>query len=352
MKRGIKVGIKVGAALAAGLLVLSGCGSSDSESESASTSAEGSDVSVGLAYDIGGRGDQSFNDSAGAGLDEAEAEFGISVTELEAGTGETAAQKEERLRLLAQGGSDLVIAVGSSYAEPVAKVAVEFPAVSFAIVDDSSVEAPNVASLVFAEEQGSALVGAIAAEASQTGKLGFVGGVNIPLIRKFEAGFVAGAKSVNPEVEVTVKYLTEPPNDDGFNDPARGRTAAEGMYDQGADVVYHASGGSGTGVFEAANAAEALAIGVDKDQYLTAPDELKPVILSSMIKRVDAAVFNTIEAFVDGAPLTGVQTFDLAQDGVGYSTSNPAVEPYTATAEELKQQIIDGTVTIPTKPGS
>ena len=337
--------IKIGAALAAGMLALTAC--SSSSTDDATDGAPSSDVTVGLAYDIGGRGDQSFNDAAARGLDKAAEDFGVEITELEAGSGETDAQKEERLRLLAESGANPVIGVGFAYAPAMQKVAPEFPETNFAIVDDASFEEPNVANLVFAEEQGSALVGAIAAQASETGKIGFVGGVNVPLINKFEAGYIAGAKEINPDIEVSVKYLTEAPDFSGFTDPAKGKTAAEGMFQQGADVVYHAAGGSGGGVFEAAKAADGWAIGVDSDQYLTADEAVRDVILTSMVKKVETAVYDMIGSSVEGTPLTGVQTFDLASDGVGYSAANPAVAPYTQRAEELEALIIDGTFVVP-----
>lgn len=336
-----------------GAMALTGCSSSDSGSEASPTagggSAAASDIKVGLAYDIGGRGDQSFNDAAAKGLDQAAADFGVETKELEASTGETDAQKEERLRLLAEGGYSPVIAVGFAYAGALGKVAAEFPDTDFAIVDDASEAstAPNIANLVFAENEGSYLVGVIAAQASKTGQIGFVGGVNTPLIKKFEAGYAAGAQSINPDIKIDVKYLTEPPDFTGFTDPAKGKTAAEGMFQSGADVVYHAAGGSGGGVFQAAKAAGGWAIGVDSDQYQTASDDVKDSILTSMLKAVDVAVYKDIEAAVNGAPLTGVQTFDLKVDGVGYSVSNPAVSDYTAKAEEAKAAIIDGSVVVP-----
>jgi basic membrane protein A len=336
-----------------GALALTGCASSDSGSEASPAasggSAAASDIKVGLAYDIGGRGDQSFNDAAAKGLEQAKSEFGVQTKELEAGSGETDAQKEERLRLLAEGGYNPVIAVGFAYAGPLGKVAKEFPETNFAIVDDASEAstAPNIANLVFAENEGSYLVGVIAAQASKSGQIGFIGGVNTPLLNKFEAGYTAGAQSVNKDIKVDVKYLTEPPDFTGFNDPAKGRTAAEGMFQSGADVVYAAAGGSGGGVFQAAKAADGWAIGVDSDQYLTASPEVQDVILTSMLKAVDVAVYKTVEAAVNGAPLTGVQTFDLKADGVGYSLSNDAVSDYTAKADEAKAAIIDGSVTVP-----
>lgn len=341
---------------ASAVLGLAACGGSSSGTTTTTTSTGGSSgsassVKVGLAYDIGGRGDQSFNDSAARGLDKAKADFGVQAKELEASQGETDAQKEERLRLLAQGGYNPVIAVGFAYATAAKKVAAEFPNTNFGIIDDASFQAANVANLVFAEQEGSFLVGSIAAQASKTGNIGFIGGVNTPLIQKFEAGYTAGAKAVNPSIKVQVKYLTEPPDFSGFGDPAKGKTAAQGMLDAGADVIYAAAGGSGSGAFEAvAGKQGAWAIGVDSDQYLTAAASVKPIILTSMIKSVDVAVYNFIKSAVDGKPLTGVQTFDLKADGVGYSTSNPAVKPFTAKADGFKQQIISGSVTVPTTP--
>lgn len=349
--------VRIAAVVATAALSLAACGSGSEPTVTPTTSgaapassAPSSDLKVGLAYDVGGRGDQSFNDSAAAGLDKAKAEFGVEIKELEAGNGETDAQKEERLRLLASDGYSPVIAVGFAYAVALKKVAAEFPDVKFAIVDDSSIEAPNVTPLVFAEEQGSFLVGVIAAQASKAGNVGFIGGVNTPLLQKFEAGFTAGAKAVKPDITVQAKYLTEPPDYSGFGDPAKGKTVAQGMLDAGADVIYAAAGGSGSGAFDAVAAAKKFAIGVDSDQYLTADPAVKDVILTSMLKRVDVAVYNEIKAAVDGSPLTGVQTFDLKADGVGFSTSNPAVQPFTAQADEFKAKIISGEIKVPTTP--
>jgi basic membrane protein A len=342
--------LAIGSVLLAGSLVLTACGD---DGDTGSSESPQSDIKVGLAYDIGGRGDQSFNDSAAAGLDKAKEDFGVEVKELSAAANETAAQKEERLRLLAQGGYNPVIAVGFAYAESVGKIAKEFPDTNFAIIDDASEAStgPNIANLVFAEEQGSYLVGVIAAQASTTGNIGFIGGVTIPLIEKFEAGYAAGAKSVKPDIKIQVKYLTQPPDFSGFTDPAKGKTAAEGQFDAGADVIFHAAGGAGKGMFEVAQAKGKLGIGVDSDQYnQEALAAVKDIILTSMLKRVDVSVYQTIKSAVDGDTLTGVQTFDLARDGVGYSDSNSIVADYTAKADEAKAAIIDGSVTVPTTP--
>ncbi len=330
------------------------CGGDDDGGSGSDTSggdAPSSDVKVGMAYDVGGRGDQSFNDSAAAGLDQAIEEFGVETSESEAEDGEAETAREERLRTFADAGFDPIIAVGFAYAASVGKVAAEYPDVHFAIIDDSSlVDVPNVASLVFAEEQGSFLVGAAAALKSQTGNVGFIGGVETPLIQKFEAGYIAGAESVNPDVEVQSTYLTQVPDFSGFGDPAKGKTAAQGMYDNGADIVYHAAGGSGGGVFEAASEAGTLAIGVDSDQYNTADPSVQDVILTSMLKNVNVAVFNYLSEVNDGTFPAGVTTYDLAVDGVGYSTSGGQVDDITDQLDDLKQQIIDGDITVPTTP--
>ena len=209
---------------------------------------------------------------------------------------------------------------------------------------------PNVASLVFAEEQGSFLVGAAAALKSESGNVGFIGGVETPLIQKFEAGYIAGATAVNPDIEVQSTYLTQIPDFSGFADPAKGKTAAQGMYDNGADIVYHAAGGSGGGVFEAAADAGALAIGVDSDQYNTADPSVQDVILTSMLKNVNVAVYNYLSEVNDGTFPAGVTTYDLAVDGVGYSTSGGQVDDIVDQLDDFKQQIIDGAITVPTTP--
>lgn len=358
---------RLAALLTAGILALAttACGSEDDPepepssgaSESSSETAEptdeppASDIKVGLAYDVGGRGDQSFNDSAAAGLDQAIAELGVESEEAEAEDGEAETAREERLRTFAEAGFDPIIAVGFAYAASVGKVAAEYPDVHFAIIDDSSLaDVPNVASLVFAEEQGSFLVGAAAALKSEAGHIGFVGGVQVPLIEKFQAGYEAGAKAVNPDITIDVTYLTQPPDFSGFGDPAKGKTAAQGMYDGGADIVYHAAGGSGGGVFEAASEAGAKAIGVDSDQFNTADPSVQDVIMTSMLKNVNVAVFNYLTEVAGGTFPAGVNTYDLSVDGVGYSTSGGQIDDIVADLDGFKQQIIDGEIEVPVAP--
>ena len=350
-------GLKVATLIAAGALALAACGSSSSGGGSTSPSASGSpsasctpsDVKVGMAYDIGGRGDKSFNDSAAAGLDQAVKELCVTSKELSAVPNETDAQKAARLTLLAQAGYNPIIAVGFAYAPALKTVSAKFPKVNFAIVDSTDVTGPNIANLTFAANQASYLVGVIAAQATKKNNVGYIGGVNVPLLQSFQAGYDAGVKATNSAVTVQDKYLTQPPDFSGFNAPDKGKATAAGMFDAGADVVYAAAGGSGGGVFVAAKAASAWAIGVDSDQYLSADAAVKDVILTSALKNVNVSVFDVIQASVKGSPLTGVQVYDLKNGGVGYSKSNPAVQPYEAKADEAAQAIIAGTVTVPDK---
>jgi basic membrane protein A len=341
-----------------GLTLLAAACGDDDETDTGSgddgTADEGdapeSDLRIGLVYDIGGRGDQSFNDAAYAGLTQAQEELGVEIQDLSPNS--TGEDREELLRTLADDGYNMVIGVGFAFAEAMGAVTADYPDTTFAIVDDASVEAPNLTSLVFAEEQGSFLVGAAAALTSQTGQLGFIGGVQIELIQKFEAGFVAGATEVNPDVAVDVKYISQPPDFSGFNDPGTGKEIALGQFGAGADVIYHAAGGSGGGLFEAATeTGDVWAIGVDSDQYLTAEAAVQGSILTSMLKRVDVAVFEAIKAFSEGTLEPGVQTFDLSNDGVGYSTSGEFLsEDIITQLDELKAQIVAGDIEVPTAP--
>jgi basic membrane protein A len=341
----LRSALKVAAVAMAGALALAACGSSSTATPGAGASK--STIKVGMAYDIGGRGDKSFNDSAAAGLDKAVTDFGITKNELSAVPDETEGQREARLTLLATGGYNPVIAIGFNYADAVKAVSAKFPQTNFAIIDDSSNLQPNVANLVFAANQGSYLAGVLAASASKTGTVGFIGGVNVKLLQSFQVGFDAGAKATKPGIKVLDQYLTQPPDFKGFNAPDKGQTVAKGMYDQGADIIFAAAGGSGLGVFKAAKAGGKLAIGVDSDQYLSASADLQPVILSSALKRVDNAVYAFIKSCVDGTPLTGVKKFDLTNDGVGYSTSNSAIAPYKDAIEKAVAGIKDGSITVP-----
>jgi basic membrane protein A and related proteins len=339
------------AALAGLALLAAACGNDD---DTGTGDGDGDGLRIGLVYDVGGRGDQSFNDAAFAGLEQAQDELGVEIRDLEPAAG--GENREELLRTLADEGYDMIIGVGFAFAESIEAVAADFPDISFAIVDDASVEAPNLTSLVFAEEEGSFLVGAAAALTSETGQLGFIGGVEIDLIKKFEAGFIAGAEAANPEAQVRVQYISQPPDFAGFNDPARAKEISDGMFGGEIDVIYHAAGGSGGGLFEAAlenseGDAKVWAIGVDSDQYNTASESVREYILTSMLKRVDVAVFGAIESFVNGELEAGVRQFDLSNDGVGYSTSGDFLsDEVISQLDDLRDQIANGEIEVPTAP--
>jgi basic membrane protein A len=308
-------------------------------------------IRVGIVYDVGGRGDLSFNDMAFAGLERAQKEFGdrIQTRDLEPGAG--GEDREQLLRLLAGEGYALVFGIGFLFTDSIKRVAGEFPNVKFGIVDgfiEGLDENSNIVSLLFNEHEGSFLVGAAAALKSKTGKVGFVGGMKIPLIEKFEAGFIAGAKYVNPNIEVISDYAGT--TGEAFRDPVKGRELALAQFDRGADIIYHASGGTGIGVFEAAAQRNRLAIGVDADQSLTVRAEQRPYILTSMVKRVDIAVYETIKALVEGRFKGGYRHFGLADGGVGYAENEhnrAMIADIKPRLEELRQRIIAGQIKVP-----
>lgn len=313
--------------------------------------------SVGVVFDVGGRGDKSFNDGAYLGATRAEKELGARVRFIEPGEG---SDREAGLRLLAAEGSDLVVGVGFIFTDDLTLLAKEYPKIRFAGVDYSVLTdsagnvvppPPNLAALKFREEEGSFLVGAAAALKSESGHLGFIGGVENPLIQKFEAGYVAGAKAVDPDITIDIEYISQPPDFSGFNDPTRAAEIANSMYGNGADVIYHAAGGSGNGLFDTANdVGDVWAIGVDSDQYLTVGEPLNAVILTSMLKRVDNAVFLTIEEFVAEGDVSGTTTFDLASEGVGYSTSGGFIDDITGDLDAFAEQITSGEIEVPAAP--
>ena len=329
----------------------------DTTTTAAELSGEG--VNLGMAYDVGGRGDQSFNDSAAAGLDKCVADYGVSTQELEPTAG--GENREENLRLLAESGFDVMYAVGFAYGGAVGSTAPDFPDQVFAIVDappedsdGNAIELDNVTALLFPEHEGSALAGAAAALKSETGTVGFIGGVEVPLIDKFFAGFQFGAQQIDPDIVVLEPvYLSQPPDFTGFNDPAKGKEAAVALIDQGADVVYAAAGGSGSGMFTAtkeateASGTQVWGIGVDADQYNTVDPELQDFVLTSMIKRVDIAVYTVCTAFLAGESLPPVILFDLAVGGVGLSTSGGFIDDIAAELAAMEAAIASGELVVP-----
>ncbi|MDE3724102.1 MULTISPECIES: BMP family lipoprotein [Nocardiopsis] len=345
--------VRFAAIAAAGVLALTACDNAAQEGsgDGADGGDESSELRVGLAYDVGGRGDRSFNDSAYRGLEQAMNELGVDAQEFEPADGEAESAKAERLATMAEEGYDVVIAVGFAYNEAVLATAEQYPDVHFAIVDSEIADIDNVTSLVFAEEQASFLAGAAAALSTEEDHVGFIGGVETPLIHKFQAGYEAGVAHVDDSITVEVDYLSQPPDFSGFSDPARGRELAQAQYDRGADVIYHAAGASGNGVLEAAVDNDFLFIGVDSDQYENAEDAQKPFVLTSAIKQVDVAVFELIQAAVDGDVAAGIERFDLSGGGVDYTTSNEElISPIQTELDEIKQQIIDGEIEVPTEP--
>jgi basic membrane protein A len=328
-------------------LALVGCGKK-AEQQAQPTPGAAKPLQVGLVFDIGGRGDKSFNDAAYAGLERAQKELGIQFTTLESGEG---ADREAQMRQLATGDAAIVFGVGFLFSDDIRKLAEEFPNKKFACIDytvraDDTLP-PNLAALVFREEEGSYLVGALAGLLTRTDRVGFVGGMGTPLIKKFESGYIAGVVATNPEAKVDVKYAGTTAS--AFKDPTKGKELALAEYNAGDDIIYHASGSTGLGVFEAAREKDKYAIGVDSDQYDEAPGN----ILTSMVKRVDVAVFNTIKDIQDGRWSSGVHVFGLAQDGVGwvYDDRNKALIPDEAkvVVDSLKKEIIAGRIKVPSQ---
>ncbi len=298
-------------------------------------------LKVALVLDKGGKDDKSFNTSAYQGVMKAKSELGAFVKYVEAADDNA---YESLLRSFAQKDFDIIFAIGVSQAQAVRKVAAQFPKKQFALVD-AQVDAANVRSLLFEEHQGSYLVGAAAALASQSGKLGFIGGMDIPLIRRFEMGYEAGAKRINPKAKVTSNYIGI--TGDAWNNPAKAKELAAAQYEAGVDVIFAAAGASYSGLFDAAEEKKKFAIGVDSNQ-----NGLKPGrILTSMLKRLDVAVFKTCEDVKEGRFKAGTQRYGLEIDGVGYAVDSHnekiLTEPMRKKLEDLKAQIMAGKIKVP-----
>ncbi|MDW4551024.1 BMP family ABC transporter substrate-binding protein [Defluviimonas sp. D31] len=260
-----------------------------------------------LIFDLGGKFDKSFNEAAFAGAERWREETGGTYKELEM---QSEAQREQALRRLAETGANPVVMTGFAFGDVLNTVAPDFPDTKFAIID-MVVEQPNVRSVVFTEEQGSYLVGMMAAMASKTGTVGFIGGMDIPLIRKFACGYVQGVKAANPDATVIENMTGTTPA--AWNDPVKGAELAKAQKAQGADVIYAAAGGTGIGVLQAAADEGILSIGVDSNQNHLHPGK----VLTSMLKRVDNAVYEAFKAGPDLEP--GINVMDLSAQGVGYA---------------------------------
>ncbi|MFL6198965.1 MAG: BMP family protein [Thermoanaerobaculia bacterium] len=312
-------------------------GSCQSRGRSARDEAK---VHVGIVFDAGGKDDRSFNAAAWKGVKRAEQDFPIVLRDAEPGDPNSV---EPALRAFAERGYDLVIGVGFSQTPIVEQVARDYPDLDFAIVDGVS-QLPNVASLIFKEHEGSYLVGMIAARKSKTGVIGFVGGMDIPLIHKFETGYEEGARAVNPGIRVIQNYVGV--TDAAWNNPGKGKELSIAQIGKGADVIFAAAGNSGLGAFDAAEQRGKLVIGVDSNQNWVKPG----YVLTSMVKRVDNAVYQIVRDRVGNRFQGGVHVYGLENDGIGY-----AVDQYNAKlippevireVEAAKQKIIRGQIKV------
>lgn len=346
-------------------LVAAACGGSDGTGGDGSQ-APGctSDLKVGVSLDVGGLGDKSFNDAAKAGLDKAIAD-GLVCEEntkfLESNA--EGSNRDENTINLADAGYNLVWANGFAFSEDIARIAPEYPEVNFAVQDGfahflfgsgeggTGKANKNVLDVTFEENTGSYLVGIAAAMTTKTGTVGFLGGQEgTGLIEKFQAGYEAGVKSVDSNIEVLVEYIGD--STAAFVDQTKGEALSAKMYDSGADVIYHAAGQSGLGLFKAAVERDGIAIGVDSDQYLTASAEEQPHILTSMLKRVDVAIYNVIKAAGEGTFEPGGMVLTMADDGVAYGSGDPTLltDEIKAAMDKARQRIIGGQVKVPTEP--
>jgi basic membrane protein A and related proteins len=295
-------------------------------------------VHVGIVLDSGGKDDRSFNAAAWKGVTRAARDFPVVLRDAEPGD---PASMEPAMRAFAERGYDLIIGVGFSQTPILEQVARDYPQLAFAVVDGVS-QLPNVASLIFKEHEGSYLVGMIAARTSKSGVLGFIGGMDIPLIHKFETGYEEGARAARPGVRVIQNYVGV--TDAAWNNPGKGKELAMAQIGKGADVIFAAAGNSGLGAFDAAEQSGRFVIGVDSNQNWVKPG----YVLTSMVKRVDNAVYRIVADRVRGSFHGGIHVYGLDNDGIGY-----AVDQYNAKlippavireVEAAKKKIIAGQI--------
>ncbi|WP_202981256.1 BMP family ABC transporter substrate-binding protein [Labrenzia sp. CE80] len=305
-----------------------------------STATMAADIKPAVLYDLGGKFDKSFNEAAYTGAEKFTADTGVAYRDFEI---QNDSQREQALRNFAKRGQSPIVAIGFSQANAVEKVAKEFPDTQFAIVD-MVVDLPNVRSIVFKEHEGSYIVGMLAAMASETGKVGFIGGMDIPLIRKFACGYKQGALAVNSDAEVFENMTGT--TGAAWNDPVKGGELAKSQFDRGADVVYHAAGGTGIGVLQAAADAGKLGIGVDSNQNALHPGS----VLSSMLKRVDVAVYSAFEDAKNDAWTSGFSVLGLAEGGVDWALDENNEKLITpemkAAVDKARADIVSGTITV------
>ena len=357
--RGVR-GVRVGALLVALGLIVAACGGGDDEGGgTGGTSAGGEAKKVGLVFDSAGRGDKSFNDSAAAGLDEAKQKLGDQIEIKDLTPNKDGSNRKEILDSLAGDGYQLLLGIGFAFAPDIVKSAKENTDVQFAgvdVFDPLCTEGKNLTCLLFKEHEGSFVVGAAAALKTKSNTVGFVGGQEIELIKKFQAGYEAGVDYINKSEGKNVKVLVDYAGTtiQAFSDPAKGKELALKQIGQGADVLYHAAGGTGAGVIAQAAAKQKYAIGVDSDQSLTASPAERKWILTSMLKRVDTAVLATIEKFVAGQLTVGsIQNFGVKEGGIDYAQNQYNKEllgDLTTKLDEIKEKISSGEIKVPDKP--
>ncbi len=316
-------------------LLAGGCSTRDTAAEAGNYRAK-----VGIVFDIGGKDDRSFNAAANVGMLRARKELPILLRDVEPGD---PTSLEPALRAFAQYGYQLITGVGFAQGPIIRQVAADYPQLHFVLID-SVADLPNVASLLFKEHEGSFLVGMIAAYQSKSGILGFVGGMDIPLIHKFATGYEEGARYVNPNIRVLKNYVGI--TDAAWNNPGKGRELANAQYEQGADVIFQAAGNSGLGVFDAAEAYQKYAIGVDSNQNWIKPG----YVLTSMLKRIENAVYSIVKDEVEGKFQGGVHIYGLENDGVDYALDdyNRALIPAEVIekVEQAKRDIIAGKIKV------
>jgi len=313
----------------------------------ASAASEAGKIRVGIVFDIGGKDDRSFNNAAWQGVQRASKDFPIILRDIEPGTPNAI---EPAMRAFAERGFDLIIGVGFAQAPIMEQVAKDYPNIHFAIIDGVS-NLPNVASLVFKEHEGSYLVGMLAAKTSKTGTIGFLGGMDIGLIHRFEKGYEEGAQAVNPNIRVIQNYVGV--TDGAWNNPGKGKELSLAQIQKGADVIFTAAGNSGLGAFDAVEQqgkqngrATHFVIGVDSNQNMVKPG----FVLTSMVKRVDNAVYNIVQELVSGRFEAGLHVFGLDKDGVGYAMDEFNKDLITPEAiqevEAAKKKIIGGEIKV------
>ncbi|PSH64940.1 BMP family ABC transporter substrate-binding protein [Phyllobacterium brassicacearum] len=305
-----------------------------------SVSAFAADDKPAVIYDLGGKFDKSFNEAAFNGAEKYTADSGVKYREFEI---QNEAQREQALRKFASDGNSPIVIAGFSAAAAIEKVAAEFPDTKFVIID-AVVEKPNVRSVVFNDNEGSYLVGVIAAKSSKTGTVSFIGGMDVPLIRNFACGYVGGVKATNPEAKVIQNMTGDTPA--AWNDPAKGGEIAKSQMDQGSDVIFAAAGGTGIGVLQAAADADKLAIGVDSNQNGLHPGK----VLTSMLKRVDVATYNAFKDAADGKFTAGVNVLGVKEAGVDYAADDNNAKLLTddvkKAVESAKADIISGKIKV------